>query len=373
MNNHLRRVYIPVRMNKISVVLKKAAAQAMRVVLLLAFVASTSCQAGGQPKGNCVEGVCIDLQLAEPIPFNQPVEATITVQSDHDTSIGFGIWATNPSAIQIDGQSQWTVELIAGHPVLVKTNVIFVQEGYIRLVANFLEPVAGGAFGSDEIHTLILTTGGTIHPDDFPIWEPTQMNPPTPTLAETSAQLPKTQGFSAQEWLGKCGWNLNPGVSPLDWYSAVIGFDMASSTIELNTSATVTLDFIFKATQDEKPDKPVKVRLGVCGLDPSSQIQGGKEWEVDALPGKRIERSAQILFTATGDFPILVVAFDAKTGRVAGWGAIVYVPGPTPEVTLPPYMPETKSTDTGAVSPEQKVVGSGQPVPSQSLTTMGFI
>ena len=43
-----------------------------------------SCMGGSSLRGRCENGICVKLEVSEPIRFNEPVTLTITVSSEKD-------------------------------------------------------------------------------------------------------------------------------------------------------------------------------------------------------------------------------------------------------------------------------------------------
>jgi len=80
----------------------------MAIGLLLAACGGASAPTSQECDKN---GLCIALELEEPVQMNEPVAVTITVQSEQDmASLPLNIWFSAPDIVVIDGESKWTID-----------------------------------------------------------------------------------------------------------------------------------------------------------------------------------------------------------------------------------------------------------------------
>ena len=127
--------------------------------------------------GKCREGICIDISIEEPIPFNQPVPVTITVTTDRDAS-GLELTFVNyDPTIVIEGNpgietfigehsfEQYIRKIIdtqAGVPLEMTIIVRFTDDGYLDLTAYVRDPER-----KVEVQTFLYfymsTSGGTFN------------------------------------------------------------------------------------------------------------------------------------------------------------------------------------------------------------------
>ena len=95
------------------------------VLLLVAGSVLPACSSapGG---GKCEGGLCIDVELTEPIRMNEPVPVTITVESTEEDKQGLkvSLWFSAPD-IQVDGESEWIVDLKAHTSMQFSTTIRF--------------------------------------------------------------------------------------------------------------------------------------------------------------------------------------------------------------------------------------------------------
>ncbi|CAG0935602.1 hypothetical protein TFLX_04445 [Thermoflexales bacterium] len=71
------------------------------IALIVVVALLAACTPASRPGGiNCKTDVCVDVQLSEPIRFNEPVTVTITVETEKDeTELQIGLFSSNPTII----------------------------------------------------------------------------------------------------------------------------------------------------------------------------------------------------------------------------------------------------------------------------------
>lgn len=132
------------------------------VLLLLAVVSACSSTPGG---GKCQGGLCVDVELAEPIGWNEPVPVTITVETEEDIPdlvvyLGF----SDPDIVVVEGERKWVVDAKAQTPVRFSTAIRFpLREGYYDVIASAHDHRIGLVV-RDYVPVRITALGGTLYP-----------------------------------------------------------------------------------------------------------------------------------------------------------------------------------------------------------------
>ncbi len=148
---------------------------------------------GGTSQGNNT----IEIQLAEPVHFNEPVTVTITVQVSEEIP-EFEIYLlTHDSSIIVEGDSKWDVHARSHQPIVVSSHIRFTEEGDFEIQAMTHDRRLGGYVLKGYQSVRITRAGGTINPPSeltpgtpAPVWQtpaiPTSVPQPTPTPRLTS-------------------------------------------------------------------------------------------------------------------------------------------------------------------------------------------
>lgn len=122
----------------------------------------SACVPASAPGGaNCREGICVNLQLSEPIHFNKPVTATITIETERDIP-KLGVSLTSQYSVLVEGINVWEVDVKAHQPVSFVGTVRFTLEGYVNVVAGVKTTL--GEYVDDVVPVHITQTGGTVNP-----------------------------------------------------------------------------------------------------------------------------------------------------------------------------------------------------------------
>jgi len=132
----------------------------------------SSCQGGAEDdRKSCQWGVCVDIELVEPVGFNLPVEAVVKVTAERDIEgLRISIVSYEPSLL-VEGAEiregyqqwrDWTVDIKAGEEVQRSAIVRFTGEGWTDVI--------GYAFGpemdllGDHVPVHMTIAGGTPYP-----------------------------------------------------------------------------------------------------------------------------------------------------------------------------------------------------------------
>lgn len=78
---------------------------------------------------NCSEPICVDVQIATPIPFNQPVDAYITVRASQVFTTGSVILDKNDPSVIIESTSAWALTIGVNEIQHYTTTIRFTTEG----------------------------------------------------------------------------------------------------------------------------------------------------------------------------------------------------------------------------------------------------
>lgn len=153
------------------------------VLLLVAGSVLPACSSapGG---GKCEGGLCIDVELTEPIRMNEPVPVTITVESTEEDKQGLkvSLWFSAPD-IQVDGEREWVVDLKAHTSMQFSTTIRFpAREGSYDVVAGALD-YQHGRMVRDYVPVRITVLGGTLYP-------PSEFTPGVPEPVTTIEVTP---------------------------------------------------------------------------------------------------------------------------------------------------------------------------------------
>ncbi len=154
----------------------------------LVFVAGilfllAACVPAATPGGaNCQQGICVDIQLSEPISFNKPVTATITVETDQDVpQLGVSLWADY--GVLVEKPNFWRVETKSHQPLIFTGTIQFTIEGYPTVLASVGTP--SGVNVADSIVVYVTRAGGTANPTILP----SDTHIPQPTLLPSESPL----------------------------------------------------------------------------------------------------------------------------------------------------------------------------------------
>lgn len=141
----------------------------MKQITTLVFLTMclTACIGPSYPgSGHCNQGICVKIQVAEPVQFNQPFEATMTVTSDKDVSkMPVAISSDAPDML-IEGPQgwqtrvvEWEMDVSANRPVSVTKRLRLPREGSFYVFGSAL---ALGEHIDDAVSVEITKAGGKV-------------------------------------------------------------------------------------------------------------------------------------------------------------------------------------------------------------------
>ncbi len=143
-----------------------------------------ACGASAPGGGQCDrDGLCIDVELQEPIRMNEPVGVTIVVESEEDLSdLQVFLEFSDPDITVVDGTGEWVIDIIAGESVQLSTAIQFPEEGAHDVLASVLHPPSRTVL--DYVPVRITTLGGTTYPGSIRTpGVPIPVEPVTPTVS----------------------------------------------------------------------------------------------------------------------------------------------------------------------------------------------
>jgi len=310
------------------------------VLLLVAGSVLPACSSapGG---GKCEGGLCVDIELAEPIRMNEPVPVTITVESTEEDKQGLKIslWLSHPDVL-VEGEREWTVDAKAHTPIQFSTMIRFAREGYYSAHAGVFEYQELMVQDAEDVR--ITALGGTLNPpperefgtpaplerlEITPVF-PTPLSPlptpaPTPFHLEERPtpwdhSLPRLQ---PDETLARCGWSAG-AAPPTLWEGAKVWVEIPEQ-VPLDTPVHVVVGLEVEAVRRQARSQ--EVRLALCLDEPGAGVEGTREWSVVVQPGTWITVPATMRFTQAGEFAIRAAAYDPATGRVTEGGQRILV------------------------------------------------
>lgn len=298
----------------------------MLVLLVISSLALSACMAASSPGSlKCSDELCVDVKLAEPIRFDEPVTATITVQPKRDIP-GLGIYLSASSPRVVFGPEQkWTVDAKANQTIVRTGTARFQGEGDFDVYADAHNPQRG-AHTTGYVRVRVTRVGGTVNPPPevapgVPVLVPQATSlSPLPTSAPT-APLGKPTSWNRllprlqpDELAARCGWPPS-SVAFTPWSGAKVWVEVPEQ-VPLDKPVPIVIGLEVPKTQTQ----PVQIKLAFCPTDPSVQAEGKREWQIEVRAGVPVTVTATIRFTQAGEFGVLGGAYDPATGRVVGAG-----------------------------------------------------
>lgn len=165
------------------------------VFTLLALSLSACTGASTQGGQTCQGGICIHVQLTEPIRLNEPVTATITVQTEREIS-GLRIFFPTPDrSILVDGEPRWTVNTQSSKSITANRVIRFTEEGLHEIMVYAQDPLTGTVVKS-YVTVHLTREGGKVYLSGTPIPItpgplPTSTRGLFPTLPSPTPTLPQ--------------------------------------------------------------------------------------------------------------------------------------------------------------------------------------
>ncbi len=171
-------------------------------ILAILIIVLTGCGGSAAPGGrHCNQGLCVKIEVAEPVRWEESIRVTITVSSERDIrGLGISLLSYPPAQITFEkaefvtaGGTRWATDIQANRPQHFDLSAHFPLEGSYALIAQAYDPTVG-MIVADEVNIYLTREGGVVNPTPVVL-------PGTPELAAT---VPP-------EWL------LTPFPTPTPW------------------------------------------------------------------------------------------------------------------------------------------------------------
>ncbi len=153
-------------------------------ILAILMIVLTGCGGSAAPGGmRCNQGLCVKIEVAEPIRWEEPIVVTVTVTAERDVSnLQVSLTSYPPVSIE-DPQGKWIeegirseVNLIANRPLVTVYKVRLPSEGTFELRAGAYAPHL--PYVSDSVRIYLSREGGVVNPTPIVL-------PGTPALVST--------------------------------------------------------------------------------------------------------------------------------------------------------------------------------------------
>jgi hypothetical protein len=152
-------------------------------LLVVTSLLLSACGCISAPGGKkCQEGICVGVELVEPIRMNEPVGVVITVEAGEDIPGMIITLSFSDPDIMIEEEGVWTVDVKPNTPVQVSTKVRFPREGYYDVIARAADTRVG-LVSQNHVNVRITSLGGTVNP--LP-----EVGPGTPALVQQTPPFP---------------------------------------------------------------------------------------------------------------------------------------------------------------------------------------
>lgn len=172
------------------------------LMMVLAGCGGSAAPSGGQ----CNRGLCVKIEVAEPVRWGEPIGVTITVGSERDIrSLGISLLSYPPSQINFEkaefvtaGGARWATDIQANRPQHFGLSVHFPLEGSYALIAQAYDPTMGMVV-ADEVNIYLTREGGVVNPTPavlpgtpalVPTLPPERLLTPFPTLTPWPTPFP---------------------------------------------------------------------------------------------------------------------------------------------------------------------------------------
>jgi len=134
------------------------------LMLVLAGCGGSAAPSGGQ----CNEGLCVKIDVAEPIRWEEPIGVTVTVTAEKDIS-NLQVSLTSYPPVSIEDQGKWVeegmrtnVNVTANRPLVIVRKVRLPTEGTFELIAGVYTPNL--PYVSDSVRIYLTREGGVVNP-----------------------------------------------------------------------------------------------------------------------------------------------------------------------------------------------------------------
>ncbi len=170
------------------------------LMIVLAGCGGSAAPSGGQ----CKQGLCVKIEVAELIRWEEPIVVTVTVTTERDVSnLQVSLTSYPPVSIE-DHQGKWIeegirsdVNLIANRPLVTVHKVRLPSEGTFELRAGAYAPNL--SYVSDSVRIYLSREGGVANPTPavlpgtpalVPTLPPKRLLTPFPTATPWTSPLP---------------------------------------------------------------------------------------------------------------------------------------------------------------------------------------
>jgi hypothetical protein len=178
------------------------------VFALVAFILSACAGGPALSLPNCAEGICVKLQVVEPVRFQEPVIVIITVTTEKDIpDLGMTLyfddvdivvegpqgWETDVSGgVVWKGGAGWSVAAKANIPILfTRTRRFPTREGFFLVAASASIPTRSH-LATDSLYIHLTQAGGSIYLSGtpLPITPVRIITPSSPLLSPSGTIIP---------------------------------------------------------------------------------------------------------------------------------------------------------------------------------------
>ncbi len=326
-----------------------------RDTALIFFVLSTiltSCATGGAGRSSdpstdktCQEGICVELNIAQPIVLSQPTDVTVKISSTVDMPGLLINLQASPTNVTFGSNSNWHYDAVANKSQEFHSTIAFSSTGGWTVAAVVFSP-KGGPIVSNQDRVVIDGNGAVVNPtfDPNPTSDLFIINTPiapqqltaTAKALPTLPPLPQVEGFTPQEWLQKCGWTVEKP-DTISMWPDVSGWLNIRETAVIGKQATGTLMIGFKDFTN--PVVTIQAKIGLCSFGKGWTTDSSHEWNTELRSAKPFETPVSLSFTGLGEIPIFIVALDTQNNRVAGIGRLIFVKADAQSsIPLPPTL-----------------------------------
>ncbi len=285
------------------------------LTLVLAGCGGSAAPSGGQ----CNQGLCVKIEMAEPIRWGEPIVVTVTVTAEKDIS-NLQVSLTSYPPVFIEDQGEWVeegtrtnVNITTNRPLVIVRKVLLLTEGMFELVAGVYTPNL--PYVSDSVRIYLTRNGGKVYYEGTPL--------PTSVLSGIA--------------LGNC----SPGpcltirvVEPVIWGEPVRVILQVDGKKEPSMFSFATGDVVF-------PTDFPNLGLVLASTDPAVQIKAEKGefrdlmtwpagngvwWVADIWANSTQEYTFWVTFPAEkGLYQLSASAYDLALGIVSADFVVVEV------------------------------------------------
>lgn len=153
------------------------------LMLVLAGCGGSAAPSGGR----CNQGLCVKIEVVEPVRLGEPIGVTITINSERDIrGLGISLLSYPPSQIAFEkaefvteGGTRWTTDIQVNRPQHFALSVRFPLEGSYTLIAQAHDPTIGMVV-ADEANIYLSREGGVVNPTPAVLSETPELVPTMP-------------------------------------------------------------------------------------------------------------------------------------------------------------------------------------------------